>query len=95
MRLYFNGCSHTFGDDLQDRSQAWPAIVAKKLNCEFVNDAVSGGSNDRIVYRVIKNIDLYDKFYIAWTYTNRFTLYRSDNNHSVAYNPKLELFVKG
>ena len=51
MRLYFNGCSHTFGDDLTDRNCAWPALISKKLNCEFVNDAASGGSNDRIMYK--------------------------------------------
>lgn len=89
MKLYFNGCSHTFGDDLLDRSNAWPAIVAKKENCQFLNDAMSGGTNDRIVYRTIKNANKFDKFYIAWTYTSRFTRYRSDNNHDVHFTPQL------
>lgn len=90
MKLYFNGCSHTYGDDLADPStQAWPAIVANKIGCDFLNDAVSGGTNDRTVYRVIKNIDLYDKFYIAWTYTSRFINYDKNNNYEVAYNPAL------
>lgn len=86
MRLYFNGCSHTFGDDLTDRNQAWPALISKKLNCDFVNNAASGGSNDRIMYQTVKNIHDFDKFYIAWTYTTRFTRYRSDNNHEVNFN---------
>jgi len=90
MRLYFNGCSHTFGDDLIDRSVAWPALVAKNLQCEFVNDSMSGGTNDRIVYRTIKNAQNFDCFYIAWTYTSRFTHYRSDNNHDVNFNPQLK-----
>ena len=89
MRLYFNGCSHTFGDDLTDRNQAWPALISKKLNYDFVNDAVSGGSNDRIMYRTIKHANEFDRFYIAWTYTSRFTRYRSDNNHDVNFNPNL------
>lgn len=89
MKLYFNGCSHTFGDDLNDHQLAWPTLVAKKLNCDFVNDAVSGGTNDRIMYRTIKNAHEFDFFYIAWTYTTRFTRYRSDNNHDVNFNPQL------
>lgn len=89
MNLYFNGCSHTFGDDLNDRNNAWPALIAKSLNCNFLNDAMSGGTNDRILYRTIKNAHKFDKFYIAWTVTSRFTRYRSDNNHDVNFNPLL------
>lgn len=90
MKLYFNGCSHTAGDDLLEPNKtAWPAVLSNSLGCEFLNDAVSGGTNDRTIYRVIKNIDLYDKFYIAWTYTNRFTHYRRDNNYEVTYNINL------
>jgi len=90
MKLYFNGCSHTYGDDLDNpATESWPAVLATTLGYTFMNDSVSGGTNDRIVYRVIKNIDHYDKFYIAWTYTHRFTRYRSDNNHEVNFNPEL------
>ena len=90
MKLYFNGCSHTRGDDLvSPQTQSWPSLIAKSLNCEFVNDGVSGGTNDRIMYQTIKNIHNFDKFYIAWTYTPRFTRYRADNNHIVNFNPQL------
>jgi len=89
MRLYFNGCSHTFGDDLKDQNQAWPALVAEHYKCDFLNDSVSGGTNDRIMYRTIKHSDQFDKFYIAWSYTSRFTRYRADNNHDVNFNPML------
>ena len=90
MNLYFNGCSHTWGDDLRDPSQqSWPSLISKKLNCNFLNDSVSGGTNDRIIYQTIKHIDHFDKFYIAWTYTSRFTRYRSNNNHAVNFNPQL------
>lgn len=90
MRLYFNGCSHTFGDDLPNPSlQSWPAVLSSRLNCKFVNDSISGGTNDRIIYRTLKNIQDFDKIYIAWTYTNRFTRYRVDNNHDVNFNVQL------
>ncbi len=61
MKLYFNGCSHTYGDDLTDFNKAWPGLIAKQIGCNFVNDAVSGGTNDRIVYRTIKNAQNFDK----------------------------------
>ena len=89
MRLYFNGCSHTHGDDLDDKNLAWPAVIANYANCEFVNDSVPGGTNDRIKYRTLKFVNQFDKFYIAWTYTSRFTRYRADNNHDVNFNVQL------
>lgn len=89
MKLYFNGCSHTHGDDLDDQLKAWPALIATQLNCNFLNDSVPGGTNDRIIYRTLKNHQQYDKFYIAWTNTSRFTRYRQDNNHDVNFNPQL------
>jgi hypothetical protein len=96
MRLYFNGCSHTWGDDLiSPQTQSWPSLVSKNLNCDFVNDSASGGTNDRIMYQTIKNIHNFDKFYIAWTSTTRFTRYRSDNNHEVNFNPLLKNSLYG
>ena len=89
MKLYFSGCSHTYDDDLDSREDAWPAVLSKKVKCQYVNDSMSGGTNDRIKYRALKYADQFDKFYIAWTYTNRFTRYRSDNNHDVNFNIQL------
>jgi hypothetical protein len=89
MKIYFNGCSHTFGDDLADRAHAWPARVAAALQSKFVNDAVSGGTNDRILYRTVKFAQQFDFVCIAWTYTSRFTRYRSDNNHDVNFNAQM------
>lgn len=86
MKFYFNGCSHTFGDDLTNKSNAWPYLVANNYNADCFNDGISGGTNDSILYNTLKNIDKYDKFYIAWTYVSRFTRYRSDNNHDVNFN---------
>lgn len=88
MRLYFNGCSHTFGTDLTDQDQAWPVMLSKELGCDFVNDSISGGTNDRIKYRAIKYANDFDKFYLAWTYVSRFTRYKP-NNHDVNFNSKL------
>ena len=90
MSLFFIGCSHTYGDDLADPlTQAWPALIAKEKNKEFINMAISGGSNERIVYHVIKNSDDYEHFYIAWTFMERFTRYREENNFEINFNPSL------
>ena len=91
MSLFFIGCSHTYGDDLsRPAEQAWPALVAKTKNKEFVNLAVSGGSNERIVYHTVKNSNNFDHFYIAWTYLERFTRYQQDNNFEINFNPQLK-----
>jgi hypothetical protein len=90
MRLYFSGCSHTHGDDLDaPATQSWPAVLARRLGCDFLNDAVSGNANDHITYQTIKNANQFDKVYIAWTYIERFTRYRQDNNYVVNFNSNL------
>lgn len=90
MKLYFNGCSHTFGDDLKNpQTDSWPSIVANHYGFDFKNFSSSGSTNDRIKYQTIKHVDEFDKFYIAWTYTSRFTRYRADNNYIVNFNPRL------
>jgi hypothetical protein len=46
MKFYFNGCSFTYGDELQNPSvDAWPVIVSRRFDKEFRNDAVQGGTN--------------------------------------------------
>ena len=89
MNLFFIGCSFTYGDDLIDPIRsAWPSLVAGSTR--FVNAAQKGGTNERTVYQVIKNIDQFDKFYIAWTFIERFTRYRAENNFEVNFNPNLK-----
>jgi hypothetical protein len=93
MRLYFNGCSVTYGDDLPAETRentVWPALVAKHYNCDFFNDAMSGGTNGRIVSHVLNHINQFDKFYIQWTYASRFTLTDSTNWYEVNFNEGLK-----
>ena len=92
MKLYFNGCSFTYGDELKNPQQsAWPPLVASCLKCDFLNDAVSGGTNDRIMYNTIQNINNYDCFFIAWTWYTRFTEYNPVDNFEINFNPTLNL----
>ena len=91
MSLFFIGCSHTYGADLADpATQAWPALVAKAKGKLFTNAAVNGGTNDRTVYQTIKNSNNYNEFYIAWTYMERFTRYRAENNYEINFNAQLK-----
>jgi hypothetical protein len=90
MKLYFNGCSATYGDELEDPvNEAWPALVAKHHGCKFFNDAVRGGSNPRTWSKTIANLDHYDQFYIQWTHTNRFTLYDPANQWEINFSEQL------
>ena len=91
MKIYTNGCSYTYGDELQHpQEHSWPSILAKKLNADLTNDAVCGGSNYGTVYRTIKNLDNHhDLYIIAWTTYSRFTFCKSDNNFEIDFNPHL------
>lgn len=87
MRIYANGCSLTEGPHLENN--AWPQLVANKLDAELVNDAISGGTNSRIMYHTIRNLDSFDLFLIGWTSTARYTFYNTNNNHEINFNPVL------
>jgi hypothetical protein len=90
MKLYFNGCSHASGEELKNpKTTSWPALIANAQGADFENFAMSGGSNDRIKYLTLKHHADFDKFYIAWTYTGRFTRYRNNNHHHVNFNPMM------
>ena len=67
-RLYVNGCSFVWGDELEDReNEAFPFLLEKKLNCELINDSMPGASNERIL-RTTLSRDLSDCFVIiGWT----------------------------
>lgn len=92
MKVYVNGCSFTHGDELVNPyTSSWPILLGKKLNWDVNNDAVSGGTNQRTLYRTIKNLENnYNLYIIAWTTYSRFTFYKSDNNFEVNFNSHLK-----
>lgn len=92
MRFYFNGCSFTYGDELATpKKDSWPTLVASHLKTDFLNDSVSGGTNDRIIYKTLLNANDYDYFFIAWTTYTRFTEYNPIDNFEINFNPNLNL----
>ena len=50
--LYINGDSHTAGTYLNDwynHEKCFGALLSKKYNLNYINQAIAGGSNDRII----------------------------------------------
>lgn len=91
-KFYFIGCSGTHGDDIPDdqkNTHTWPALVSQHHRAQFVNDAMPGASNDLIVSRVLRNLKKFDRYYIQWTFEDRFTLYNSENWYIVNFNKLL------
>lgn len=68
--LYANGDSWVAGNGIERdpkllgsqkityaQELAWPLRLAEKLNCSYINDAIGGGSNQRMVRRTLAFID--------------------------------------
>ena len=91
MRIYVNGCSFTYGDELDNPdTECWPAVLSRRLDAELVNDAALCGSNSRTVYRTIKNLSQdFNLYIITWTADSKFTFYKSDDNTEANFSPKL------
>ena len=79
MKLYFNGCSFVWGDELEDREQeSFPYILKEKFNCDIINDSRNAVSNQRIL-RTTLSRDLKDYFVIiGWSSIFRYE-YFTDN----------------
>jgi hypothetical protein len=78
------GCSFIFGSDLADDGRdgpyatysrlTWPALLAKKLDLDYVCYARPGAGNMRIMERVLSQAASGEKdlFIIGWTWIDRF-----------------------
>jgi hypothetical protein len=93
MRLIAFGCSNTYGQGLHDcylkggpgphpSKYAWPAQLAKMLDCECVNMAHPGSSNKLIWHRVM-NFDFAqtDIVVIHWSLLHRSSVIYKDKEH--------------
>jgi lysophospholipase L1-like esterase len=76
VNLYTIGDSFTYGDELPDRSKAWPCLVAEELGYTVDNLAQPGASNDYIVRTTVEYLDTHtpDLVIIAWTTPDRLEL---------------------
>lgn len=99
MRIIAFGCSYTYGHGLPDcladdkitqgpehSKFSYPAVLAKKINCDYVNLGKSGNSNKEIWHDVLNyNFQKNDVAVIAWTYFSRFCIIK--NNSIRRLNP--------
>ena len=72
-KLLAVGDSFTWGDELEDRSQAWPCLVAGLLDHEVHNMGLNGASNTSILRITLKELAInhYDLVIIGWTNPGR------------------------
>ena len=106
MILYVNGDSHSAGHDAVERGPNLEASygfkLAKKLNAEFVCDAVAGCGNDSIIDRTLKYLEsnIPDLIVIGWSTWERETWcwnnepYNFTSSGTDSVHPMLREFYK-
>ena len=82
MKIYFDGCSWTWGAELKDPYQSrYSKIVSDKLGAEEYNISKPGASNSRMVRRLLvdhKDLSEFDLIVIQMTYPQRMEYYDKD-----------------
>ena len=70
MKIYFDGCSWTKGEELENQEEErYSKLICDELGAEETNLAIKGGSNDRIVRNLLveNHIEEYDLAVIQMT----------------------------
>jgi len=83
MRLVATGCSVTHGAEIEHPFMSknniefsYPAILARRLNLELTNVALSGGSNDYIFHSAVEQLEQLNDIevlLVCWTHSPRLT----------------------
>lgn len=83
--LYVDGASNVYGDDLQDRSLAWPFLLGRELDLLVNNVAIRGKSNQHILFDLINHCVVNKPTFviIGWQAVGRKMLVRRENNYIV------------
>jgi len=71
--LYTIGDSFTFGDELENKSNNWPSVLAEYKNFKLINEAKPGVGNEYIIKKTMFAVEKYnpDLIIIAWTSCGR------------------------
>lgn len=70
--IYAIGDSFTYGDELESREQAWPAVLSRLIDKTVINKGRPATGNTRIVKRAIDAvIDQAEMIVIGWSDCNR------------------------
>ena len=73
MKLLAIGDSFVYGEELTDRNDCWASLVGKKLNFDVDNLGKPGGSNWRLVRKLLSlSATSYDLVLIGWSHYDRF-----------------------
>ena len=88
MLLFFNGCSNTYGGELENISDRYSKIVSDHYGVQEENDAACGISNDRITCSTIKKIQRneIDHVIIQFTVPSRIRYY-DDRGRENSWTP--------
>lgn len=78
MKLLTIGDSFTYGDELSNRSLAWPNLIADKLNASVDNLGQPSRGNSYIVRTAVEKSLEYDIVIVAWSHFARIEF--SDDN---------------
>ena len=73
MNILALGDSFTYGDELTDRSSAWPAVLGRRLRATVDNQGICGGGSRQIVAKAITGIltTSLDLLVIGWPVPGR------------------------
>ena len=93
MKIYFDGCSWTKGEELENKKEErFSKLVCDKLGAEELNLARCGGSNDRIIRNLMIEYDItkYDMAVIQMTFPVRTEFYNNKwkRDRWIRINPK-------
>ena len=78
MKIYFDGCSHTWGSELIDLNSRYSNIICNHFGAEEYNIAERGGSDKRMVRNLLEHdITQYDMIVIQMTGKNRTEYYNN------------------
>ena len=87
MKIYFDGCSHTWGSELTDLNSRYSKIICNHYDAEEYNIAERGGSDKRMVRNLLEHdLTQYDMFVIQMTGKDRTEYYHDGKWKKVNWN---------
>ena len=91
MKIYFDGCSWTYGTELEDKEQQrFSKLICNHFGAEELNLSCPGGSNQRIIRNLLTEIDIsqYDLAIIQLTYSSRTEFHDGTTWRTINVNPR-------
>lgn len=91
MKIYFDGCSWTYGTELENKEEErFSKLISNHFDAEEVNLSCPGGSNQRIIRNLITEVDIkqYDLAVIQLTYSSRTEFHDGKDWRTINVNPR-------